>query len=211
MVAQWLGFLRRRGVRRCAVCRCEFADRVVKRGGSIGFERYVLAEATANPLPLRRFAFNPEIVKIVAGRLVVRADQAALLHSRVVSLEKRADRIVSVEIETEGGRPDNRWPMLHRCERGDAVLARQAVLRVLAFPQASTGWGSSSAEVFRLSGVDIDAFGPCLEPTNARSHWRASLRATSSRDVLSVAPVGSSDAICLMSHIDNTTASIHLT
>ena len=65
MVAQWLGFY---NGEECAVrgLPLEFADRVVKRGGSIGFERYVLAEATTNPLPLRRFAFNPEIVKILA-------------------------------------------------------------------------------------------------------------------------------------------------
>ena len=58
------------------------------------------------------------------------------------------------------------------------------------------------SQVFRLSGVDIDAF---------RAVSRADKRAVALAgiasgdlfwDVLSVAPVGSSDAICLMSHID---------
>ena len=198
MVAQWLGFY---NGEECAVrgLPLEFADRVVKRGGSIGFERYVLAEATTNPLPLRRFAFNPEIVKILADELVVESGAAALLHSRVVSLEKRADRIVSVAIETEGGR----LTIAGRCfidASGDAVLARHAGAACIGVPAGEHRMGMS--QVFRLSGVDIDAF---------RAVSRADKRAVALAgiasgdlfwDVLSVAPVGSSDAICLMSHID---------
>ena len=198
MVAQWLGFY---NGEECAVrgLPLEFADRLVKRGGSIGFERYVLAEATTNPLPLRRFAFNPEIVKILADELVVESGAAALLHSRVVSLEKRADRIVSVGIETEGGR----LTIAGRCfidASGDAVLARQAGAPCVGVPSGEHRMGMS--QVFRLSGVDIDAF---------RAVSRADKRAVALEgiasgdlfwDVLSVAPVGSSDAICLMSHLD---------
>jgi hypothetical protein len=117
----------------------------------------------------------------------------------VVSLEKRADRIVSVGIETEGGR----LTIAGRCfidASGDAVLARQAGAPCVGVPAGEHRMGMS--QVFRLSGVDIDAF---------RAVSRADKRAVALAgiasgdlfwDVLSVAPVGSSDAICLMSHID---------
>ena len=65
MVAQWIGFYNR-DLRVVGGLAYELAGRVRAMGGSEGFARYLLAEASATPIPLINFPFNPEIVKIAA-------------------------------------------------------------------------------------------------------------------------------------------------
>ena len=198
MVAQWLGFY---NGETCAVggLPIEYAERIAARGGTVGFENYVLAEASAQPMNLKRLPFNPEIVKLVSDELVLECGASALLHAQVVGATMADKRIASVEIQTSGGR----MTLAATCfvdATGDAVLARHAGAPLKGTETGRDRMGMSL--LFRLSHVDVARF---------RQLPRAEKRAIALEgiasgelfwDVLSVSPVGSSDAICLMSHID---------
>jgi ribulose 1,5-bisphosphate synthetase/thiazole synthase len=198
MVAQWLGFY---NGETCAVggLPIEFAERVVAREGARGFENYVLAEATAHPLQLKRLPFNPEVVKLVADELVLESGASALLHARIAGVTSAGDRITGIEIETSGGRIEVRATCFVDAT-GDAVVGRLAGAPLKGVEPGQHRMGMSL--VFRLSHVDIATF---------RALTRAEKRAIALEgiaagelfwDVLSVSPVGTSDAICLMSHLD---------
>lgn len=198
MVAQWLGF---HNGETCAVggLPIEYAERIAAQGGTIGFENYVLAEASAQPMHLKRLPFNPEVVKLVSDELVLNCGASALLHARVVGADVTGQRIAGVDIQTAGGR----IKVTAACfidATGDAVLARYAGAPLKGPESGRDRMGMSL--VFRLSHVDIARF---------RQLPRAEKRAIALEgiasgelfwDVLSVSPVGDSDAICLMSHID---------
>ena len=73
MVAQWLGF-HNGETRAVGGLPIEYAERIAARGGTLGFENYVLAEASAQPMHLKRLPFNPEIVKLVSDELVLECE-----------------------------------------------------------------------------------------------------------------------------------------
>ena len=198
MVAQWLGFY---SGETCAVggLPIEFAERVVARGGARGFENYVLAEATANPLQLKRLPFNPEVVKLVADELVLESGCSALLHARITGVTSAGERITGVAVETSGGRIDIRANCFIDAT-GDAVVGRYAGAPLRGVEPGQHRMGMSL--VFRLSHVDIAIF-RALKRSEKRAIALEGIAAGELFwDVLSVSPVGTSDAICLMSHLD---------
>jgi FAD dependent oxidoreductase len=130
---------------------------------------------------------------------VLESGASALLHSRITGASRDGDRVAAVQIETSGGRLDVQASCFIDAS-GDAVLARHAgaPLRGAALGEHRMGMSL----VFRLSHVDVATF---------RSLTRQEKRAIALEgiaagelfwDVLSVSPVGESDAICLMSHLD---------
>ena len=198
MVAQWLGYY---NGDTCAVggLPLEYAQRVVERGGSKGFETYVLAEAAANPLTLKRFPFNPEIVKLVADDLVLESGASVLLHARVCGVRKVGDRVDRLQLETSGGRMEISAACVVDAT-GDAVLARHAGAPIVGVEPASSGMGMSL--VFRLSNVDVTAFRALPRQDKRAIAMEGIAAGELFWDVISVSPAGASDAICLMSHID---------
>jgi FAD dependent oxidoreductase len=198
MVAQWLGFY---NGETCAVggLPIEYAERIAAQGGTLGFENYVLAEASAQPMNLKRLPFNPEIVKLVSDELVLECGASALLHARVVGVTMTANRLASVDIQTSSGR----MRVAGTCfidATGDAVLARGAGVP-LKGPEAGRDRMGMSL-VFRLSHVDVAKFRRLPRPDKRAIALEGIKSGELFWDVLSVSPVGSSDAICLMSHID---------
>ena len=177
----------------------EYIERVVAREGARGFENYVLAEATANPLQLKRLPFNPEIVKLVADELILESGASALLHARITGANSAGDRITDVAIETSGGRIEVRANCFIDAT-GDAVVGRYAGAPLKGVEPGQHRMGMSL--VFRLSHVDVATF-RALKRSEKRS---IALEGIAARelfwDVLSVSPVGTTDAICLMSHMD---------
>jgi hypothetical protein len=198
MVAQWLGF-HNGETRAVGGLPIEYAERIAARGGTLGFENYVLAEASAQPMHLKRLPFNPEIVKLVSDELVLECGASALLHARVVAATMTGDRIASVDIQTSSGR----MAVSATCfvdATGDAVLARAA-----GAPLKDTDAGQSRmgmSLVFRLSHVDLAKFRRLPRPEKRAIALEGIAAGELFWDVLSVSPVGSSDAICLMSHVD---------
>ena len=99
MVAQWIGFFngRRKVVGGIAD---ELARAVVALGGSEGFKPYVMAEASASPIHMVHFPFNPEIVKIACDRMLEASGAATERPGCVSGPVKPGD---AIEIETAGG------------------------------------------------------------------------------------------------------------
>ncbi len=126
-VAQYIGFFNaeRRAV---AGLPDELTRRIEAAGGSDGFGDYMMAEAAANPLTLRRFPFNPEIVKMVADEMADEAGIETLFHARVVGVLKDAGIVGGVIVETiEGRRAHAATPLfLSRWECGGKVAAPAA-------------------------------------------------------------------------------------
>jgi hypothetical protein len=198
MVAQWLGFYNGE-TRAVGGLPIELTERVIARGGGRGFEDYLLAEATAQPLRLKRMPFNPEIVKLVADELVLESGAAALLHARITGADCAGDRIGAVQIETSGGRIEVRANCFVDAS-GDTVLARHAGAPLRGVEPGQHRMGMSL--VFRLSHVDVAAFRAVTREQKRAIALEGIAAGELFWDVLSVSPVGSSDAICLMSHLD---------
>lgn len=198
MVAQWLGFYNGE-TRAVGGLPLEYAERVMARGGSKGFENYVLAEASAHPLRLKRLPFNPEIAKLVADELVLESGAQALVHSRVVGAHHEGDRVSSVRIQTSGGE----LMVTAACfvdASGDAVVARHAGAVLKKPADSETPMGMSL--VFRLSNVDVAEFRALSRHEKRAIALEGIAAGELFWDVLSVSPVGQTDAICLMSHLD---------
>jgi hypothetical protein len=198
MVAQWLGF-HNGETRAVGGLPIELAERIAERGGTQGFENYVLAEASARPMHLKRLPFNPEIIKLVSDELVLESGASALLHARVVGAVMTGSNISSVEIQTASGRITASASCFIDAS-GDAVLARAAGAPLKDADSGQSRMGMSL--VFRLSHVDIAKFRRLPRPDKRTIALEGIAAGELFWDVLSVSPVGSSDAICLMSHVD---------
>lgn len=200
MVAQWIGFFNRdRQV--VGGIADELARLVVQLGGSEGFKRYLMAEASANPIPLVHFAFNPETVKIACDQLAVSAGVSVRLHSRVVAPILDQGRVNGVVVEDAAGRNAIRARMVLDAT-GDASVAQAAGVE-LAHPEVKSPREAQPCTLmFRLSNVDVAAFRAI-----PREHKRAlALKGIAEKKIywesLSFCSTpGNTDAICLMSRV----------
>lgn len=200
MVAQWLGFYNGE-TRVVGGLPLELTDLVKKLGGSDGFGRYVLAEASNKPIPLVNFPFNPEVAKIACDRLARESGVEVRLHTRIAAPMLKDGGICGVVVEDVGGRRAFRAPVVVEAT-GDAIVA------------ASSGAAFEGGEgelrrrrqpctlVFRLSNVDVARFrglpreekrALALEGVKAGRIFWESLSFCSTP--------GNTDAICLMSRI----------
>lgn len=200
MVAQWIGFFNRdRQV--VGGIADELARLVVTLGGSEGFKRYLMAEASAHPIPLVHFAFNPETVKIACDQLALAAGVSVRLHSRVVAPILEQGRVSGVVVEDAAGRSAIRARMVVDAT-GDASVAQAAGVE-LAHPEVQSKRDAQPCTLmFRLSNVDVAAFRAI-----PREHKRAlALRGIAEKKIywesLSFCSTpGNTDAICLMSRV----------
>ncbi|MDM0048823.1 FAD-dependent oxidoreductase [Variovorax sp. J22R115] len=200
MVAQWLGFYNGE-TRVVGGLPLELTEMVTDLGGSDGFSRYVLAEASNKPIPLVNFPFNPEVTKIACDRLAREAGVDVRLHSRVAAPMLRDDRICGVVVEDIGGR---------RAFRANVVIDATGDAMVAAASGAAFEGGEEELRrrrqpctlVFRLSNVDVARFRAlpreekralALEGVKAGRIFWESLSFCSTP--------GNTDAICLMSRI----------
>ncbi|MTD54489.1 FAD-dependent oxidoreductase [Amycolatopsis pithecellobii] len=84
MVASFMGFYWREVLVGGGVGH-EITQRLIEAGGATEFTPYVLAEASENPLRVRTFPFDPEILKLVLDDLATEAGIEVLLHSQATS------------------------------------------------------------------------------------------------------------------------------
>jgi glycine/D-amino acid oxidase-like deaminating enzyme len=199
-VAQYIGFFNRE-VQSVWGLPLEFTRRIVAAGGSDGFARYVLAEASGNPIEIRNFPFNPEIVKWVADDWAAEAGVEVLLRASVVRPVRRDDRVGGLVVEDVGGRRAYLAPVVIDAT-GDAVLAAQAGVELQADLPGGGGRRQPHSLVFRLSNVDVPRFRAL-----PREQKRAIALGGVSRGELFweslsfMSTPGGTDAICLMSRI----------
>ncbi|SDH10152.1 FAD dependent oxidoreductase [Sinosporangium album] len=83
MVASFMGFFWK-DLRVVGGIPLEVTERLVARDASPGFGRYVLAEASDNPIDVITFPFDPEVLKIVLDGMLVDAGVTPYLHAQAV-------------------------------------------------------------------------------------------------------------------------------
>lgn len=200
MVAQWLGFYNGE-TRVVGGLALELTALVEKLGGSDGFNRYVLAEASSRPIPLINFPFNPEIVKIACDRLAASAGVDVRLHSRVCAPMLQNGRVCGVVVEDIAGRRAFRSTVVIDAT-GDAVVASAAGVKCAGEEEESRHHRQPCTLMFRLSNVDVARF---------RALPREEKRALALAGVASgrifweslsfCSTPGATDAICLMGRL----------
>jgi hypothetical protein len=133
------------------------ADHVVAAGGSLGFTRYVLAEASANPLPVVSFPFDPEILKPVLDAELISSGAQVLFHGSVVRPLVEANVVRGLIFETIS----TRSAVLARVvidATGDGVVAARAGAATLGEEEDERRSRQPGTLVFRLSGVEGSRF-----------------------------------------------------
>lgn len=156
MVAQWIGFYNGE-TRVIGGLPYELTQKVRELGGSEGFDRYILAEATANPIPLVHFPFNPEIAKIAADEFAADAGVTIYLHSQVVRPLASERRVEGVIIENASGRSALRSAIVVDAT-GDALVARAAGIPCKGEESELRKRRQPCTLVFRMSNVDVKRF-----------------------------------------------------
>jgi hypothetical protein len=202
MVAQWLGFYNRE-TRVVGGLAMELARRVCGLGGSDGFTRYTLAEASTNPIPLIHFPFNPEILKIVADEAVQEAAVDVLLHTQVVRPLLSDRRVEGVAVETPSGRTALRAKIIVDATGDAAVAAASGV--PCAGEEADLR--QPCTLVFRMSNVDVKRFRAVPRDVKRAIALDGLREGRLFWESLSFCSTpGGTDAICLMSRISGVDA-----
>lgn len=195
-VAQYIGFFNH-GVQAVWGLPYELTRRIEAAGGSPGFGRYLLAEASASPVEIRNFPFNPEIVKIVADDWAEEAGVDVILHAQVAGVLRDGDRLNGVVVESLAGRQAYRAKLVVDAT-GDATVAHLAGAKM----HGDSLEHQPQSLVFRLSNVDVKRFRAI-----PREEKRALALAGIERGELFweslsfMSTPGGTDAICLMSRI----------
>jgi glycine/D-amino acid oxidase-like deaminating enzyme len=202
LVAQWLGFFNRE-TRVVGGLAYELAEQVCRLGGSDGFNRYTLAEASTSPIPLLNFPFNPETLKIAADNFALGAGVKVRLHTRVVGALANEGQVSGVIVEDIRGRSAIRARMVIDAT-GDAAVAAFSGVASAGEEEALRLMRQPCTLTFRMSNVDVARF---------RAIPRAAKRALALEGLeqgrifwesLSFCSTpGNTDAICLMSRIPN--------
>lgn len=156
MVAQYLGFYNRE-TRVAGGLAYELTQRIRALGGSEGFARYLLAEASASPVPLINFPFNPEIVKIAADEFAQDAGVDIHLHTQIVKPLLGESRVEGVVIETVSGRSALRAKMVVDASGDGMIAAASGVPHAGVEPELKRNRQPCTL-VFRMSSVDVKRF-----------------------------------------------------
>lgn len=200
MVAQWIGFYNRdRQV--VGGIAAELAQRVVALGGSEGFKPYLMAEASARPIPIVHFAFNPETVKIACDQLAASASLSLRLHSTVVAPILGQRRVNGVIVQDAGGRSAISAKVVVDAT-GDGTLAHAAGVRIADPEVDSKRDAQPFTLMFRLSNVDVRAFRAIPREEKRRLALEGIAQEKIFWESLSFCSTpGNTDAICLMSRV----------
>lgn len=200
MVAQWVGFFNR-DTRVVGGLPYEMTERVRRLGGSKGFARYVMAEASSQPVAMYNLPFNPEIVKIAADRLVMEAGVSLMLHTRVVCPIRQDGRVEGVVVEHIGGRSAIRAGVVVDAT-GDGALAAACGAEWASEASHDRRSRQPCTMVFRMSNVDVARF-RALPREEKRAIALAGLEAGRIfwESLSFCSTPGDTDAICLMSRI----------
>lgn len=200
MVAQWIGFFNRDRQVVGGIAQ-ELAQRVIELGGSEGFRRYLMAEASASPIPLVHFAFNPETLKVACDDIAMTAGIELRLHSRVVAPVLEAGRVTGVVVEDAGGRRAVAAKVVIDAT-GNACVAHAAGAE-LADPEVKSKRDAQPFTLmFRLSNVDVPTFRAIPREEKRALALRGLAEKRIFWESLSFCSTpGNTDAICLMSRV----------
>jgi len=199
-VAQYIGFYNR-DVQAVWGLPFEFTKRILDAGGSPGFGQYLLAEASANPVEIRNFPFNPEIVKCVADEWITEAGVELLLHADVVGVCQNEERIDGIIVEDIARRRAYLAKVVIDAT-GDAVVAHHAGVEMQPEEGDVNHARQPQSLVFRLSNVDVARFRAIPREEKRALALEGVRRGELFWESLSfMSTPGGTDAICLMSRI----------
>lgn len=156
MVPQWLGFFHG-DVQAVRGIPAQLASRVVAAKGSPGFTRYVMAEASTNPLPVVSLPFDPEIVKPVLDSELIASGARVLFHCGVVRPLAEDNVVRGLVVETISGRSAVRARVVIDAT-GDGAVAARAGAETLGEQEGERRNRQPGTLVFRLSGVEGSRF-----------------------------------------------------
>ncbi|WP_132980333.1 FAD-dependent oxidoreductase [Pigmentiphaga sp. D-2] len=198
LVAQWVAFFHGE-TRVVGGIPFELAERVQAAGGSDGFHRYVMGEAAGTPFPLRVLPFNPETVKWVLDGAVSEAGAEVLLHTSFARALVRDGAISGVTVESVQGRLALLAPVVVDAS-GDALVCASAGVPF----QDDGGERQPCTLSFRLSNVDVARF-RAVPSDERRARVLDGLRRGELfwESLSFVSTPGGTDAICLMSRIQD--------
>ncbi|VCU69596.1 3-ketosteroid-delta-1-dehydrogenase [Pigmentiphaga humi] len=201
LVAQWVAFFHGE-TRVVGGIPFELAERVQAAGGSDGFHRYVMGEAAGTPFPLRVLPFNPETVKWVLDGAVNEAGVEVLLHTTFARTLLQDGSIAGVTVETVQGRLAFLAPVVVDAS-GDALVCASA-----GVPAKNDGGERQPCTLsFRLSNVDVARFRAVPSEQRRALVLDGLRRGELFWESLSfVSTPGGTDAICLMSRIQDVDA-----
>lgn len=174
-----------------------FTQRIVSAGGSEGFARYIMADASGSPIEIRNFPFNPEVVKWVADDWAAETGVDVLLRASIVAPAMQGSRVEGAIVEDIGGR---RAYMARAVvdATGDAVLAQLAGVPMQ--DEVVAGGRQPQSLVFRLSNVDVARFRAIPRDAKRALALEGVRRGALFWESLSfMSTPGGTDAICLMS------------
>lgn len=202
-VAQYIGFFNH-GTQAVRGLPLELTQRIVDAGGSDGFASYTLAEASANPVQIHNFPFNPEVVKWVADEWAEEAGVDVAFHASVVGVLKTGNRIEGVTVEDVAGRRAYHGRVVIDAS-GDATVAHLAGVAMRG-PDDDDAHGGRQPQslVFRLSNIDVARFRAIPREQKRALALEGVRRGEIFWESLSfMSTPGGVDAICLMSRILN--------
>lgn len=204
LVAQWVAFFHG-DTRVVGGIPYELTQRVQAAGGSEGFHRYVMGEAAGTPFPLKVLPFNPETVKAVLDQALAEADAEVLLHATFARALVQDGAVTGVVAETVQGRAAFLAPVVIDAS-GDALVCASAGVPCRGErDEAQPGVERQPCTLsFRLSNVDVAKF-KAVPPAERRRLVLGGLeRGELFWESLSfVSTPGGTDAICLMSRIQD--------
>jgi len=200
LVAQWMGFFN--GPQRVVGgLSYELVQRTIEAGGSEGFHRYVLAEASRCPLEIRSLPFNPEVVKVVADAFAQDAGVRLRLHSRVVAPLMAGGVVTGVIVEDIEGRTALRASVVIDAS-GDAIVAAGAGVSCRGEEAELKMRRQPCTLVFRMSNVDVDRFRALPREQKRALALEGLAQERIFWESLSFCSTpGRTDAVCLMSRI----------
>ena len=198
-VAQYIGFFNH-GIQAVWGLPFEFTQRIIAAGGSDGFGKYMLAEASANPIPIYNFPFNPEVVKWVADEWAEEAGVEVALHANVTNVLKRENFVEGVIVEDVAGRRAYRARVLVDAS-GDATPSSLAGVTIRdPADEEQHGGRQPQGSVFRLSNIDVAQFRAIPREEKRALALEGVRRGEVFWESLSfMSTPGGVDAICLMS------------
>lgn len=200
LVAQWVAFFHG-DTRVVGGIPYELTQRVQAAGGSEGFHRYVMGEAAGTPFPLKVLPFNPETLKWVLDQAVAEAGAEVLLHATFARPLVEEGAVTGVVAETVQGRLAFRAPVVIDAS-GDALVCAGAGVPCLESEERQPCTLS-----FRLSNVDVAKFKAVPSAERRRLVLGGLERGELFWESLSfVSTPGGTDAICLMSRIQDVDA-----
>lgn len=178
----------------------EVTRRLQQRGASPGFGRYVLAEASDDPLDVITFPFDPEVLKIVLDEMLVEAGVQPYLHAQAVAPLMEGRVCAGVVYQGVVERKALRADVVVEASANGAIAVQAGAAR--ESERADPRKRQPMTQIARVVGVDVARFRSLPRADKHRIAEEGLRRGVLAQKLLSIvsSPHGD-DAIVLMTRV----------